>query len=419
VKRRTLALAALLAAGMALWIGLPPAAPAAIAAPLARQNDPAGWTVGAPTVESIYPAGMIFRLRAESSGGPIVRARLVWYRPVLRPGAIRRVQVEEARIDAGTGELVAVWQPDGLIMLPPWSVVAYHWELRDAAGSDFETGPQTAEYADHTRPWIRSESRDAIVFASDLPGDVDRLILDALAAQRERYEAVWGAALPYAPRIVLFGDYGAWLEWRTADRSTSRTEVVVGQTFDAWGVIAQVLTGFPSEPAYRELAYSTVLHEMEHLYQAEFLSGRRQADVPGWFYEGDATFFEIEQSYDYLGRVRALAAAGDLPALLVGLADAPQVSGRSPRLGYDIGYSFFEWLRESTGGLEAHRAIMALLGEDVPFFDALEQALGRSTGAIERDWRVWLGASEAAPTLVPTWTPLPFFATPTPFVYGG
>ncbi len=144
---------------MALWIGCPLPAPAESRLfPLARQNDPAGWTVGAPTVESIYPAGMIFRLRAESSGGPIVRARLVWYRPVLRPGAIRRVQVEEARIDAGTGELVAVWQPDGLIMLPPWSVVAYHWELRDAAGSDFETGPQTAEYADHHPPCIRSES---------------------------------------------------------------------------------------------------------------------------------------------------------------------------------------------------------------------------------------------------------------------
>lgn len=413
-----LALAALLAAGLTLWIGLSPAAPGASAAPAARQNDPAEWTEGASTVESIYPAGIIFRLHAKSSSAPIARARLVWYRPVLRPGAIRRVQVEVARIDARTGELVAVWQPDGLSMLPPWSVIAYHWELRDAAGNVYTTEPQTAEYADDTRPWVRRESRDAIVFASDLPGDVDLLILEALAAQRGRYEAVWGAALPYAPRIVLFGDYGAWLEWRTADRSTSRTEVIVGQTFDAWGVIAQVLTGFPSEPAYRELAYSTVLHEMEHLYQAEFLSGRRRADVPGWFYEGDATFFEIEQSYDYLGRVRALAAAGNLPALLVGLADAPQVGGRSPRLGYDIGYSFFEWLRVTTGGLEAHRAVMALLDADVPFFGALEQALGRSTGEIERDWRVWLGASEAAPTLIPTWTPLPFFATPTPFVYG-
>jgi len=128
------------------------------------------------------------------------------------------------------------------------------------------------------------------VFASDLPGEVDELILERPGRAARAIRAVWGATLPYAPRIVLFGDYGAWLEWRTADRSTSRTEVVVGQTFDAWGVIAQVLTGFPSEPAYRELAYSTVLHEMEHLYQAEFLSGRGSG-CARQVYEGDAKRF--------------------------------------------------------------------------------------------------------------------------------
>ena len=97
---------------------------------------------------------------------------------------------------------------------------------------------------------------------------------------------------------------------------------------------------------------------------------------------------------------------------------APSVSGDTPRLGYDIGYSFFEWLRVTSGGLDAHATIMALLGEDVPFFDALEQALGRTTTEIERDWRLWLGASADAPTLVPTWTPPPFLTPPTPMQFG-
>lgn len=400
---------------LALLAGL---LPVVQAAPGLGQDGTAMWTVGTPTVRSVYPAGLIFRVRARSSAGPITRARLVWYRPVLRPGATRHVQVEEATIDTARGELVATWHPSGLLMLPPWSVLAYHWELRDAAGNTFETEPRIAEYADLTRPWIRTESEDAIVLSSDLPATVHGLILDALAAQRKRYEAVWGASLPYRPRIVLFGDYAAWLEWRTADRTTSRTSFVVGQTFDAWGVIAQVLTGPPSEVAYRELAYSIVLHEMEHLYQAEFLSSRRRMDVPGWFTEGDATFFELEQSYDYLRRVRGLAESGALPPLLVPMPDAPRVDGANPRLGYDIGYSFFAWLRESTGSLDAHRSIMALLADDVPFFEALEQALGLPTAEIESRWRVWLGASPVAPTLVPTWTPPPFLPTPTPMLFG-
>ena len=384
-----------------------------------RQESPAIWVVDAPMVESVYPDGLVFRLRAQSNAGEIERARLLWYRPVLRPGATRHVQVEEASVDPEAGELVAIWRPSGMMMLPPWAVISYHWELRDSAGNTYTTEPQTAEYADTTREWTHSESQDAIVFAQGLPGEIEALVLDAMAAQRDTYEAVWGAALPYKPRIVLFGDYDAWLEWRTADRNTSDTSIVVGQTFDAWGVIAQVMLGHPSEQAYRELAYSVVLHELEHLYQSEFLAGRRRMDVPGWFYEGDATFFELEQSYPYLGRVRAMAATGELPPLLVvNIADAPSVSGDDPRLGYDIGYSFFEWLRQSTGGLEAHAAIMALLADDVPFFEALEQALGRTTTEIEREWRLWLGASEAAPTLIPTWTPPPFLVPPTPMQFG-
>lgn len=383
-----------------------------------RQESPAVWAVDAPAVKSVYPDGLVFRLRAQSSAGEIERARLLWYRPVLRPGATRHVQVEEANTDPETGELVAIWRPSGMMMLPPWSVISYHWELRDSAGNTYATEPQTAEYIDTTREWARSESQDAIVFAQGLPGDIEGLVLDALAAQRDTYEAVWGASLPYPPRIVLFGEYDAWLEWRTADRSTSDTSIVVGQTFDAWGVIAQVMIDRPSEQAYRNLAYSVVLHEIEHLYQAEFLANRRRMDVPGWFREGDATFFELEQSYPYLGRVRAMAAAGELPPLLVSIADAPSVGGENPRVGYDIGYSFFAWLRDSTGGLDAHAAIMALLADDVPFFEALEQALDRTTTEIERDWRLWLGASEAAPTLVPTWTPPPFLVPPTPMQFG-
>jgi len=394
------------------------AAPAAQAGPTRQESSANVWHVDAPSVESVYPDGLVFRLKAQSSDGEIEHARLVWYRPVLRPGAARHVRTEEVTIDPQTSDLVATWRPDGLTMLPPWAVLSYHWELRDSAGNTFTTEPQTAEYADLTRPWTRSESEDAIVFASDLPREIEQWVLDALAAQRDRYEAIWGRSLPYAPRIVLFGDYEAWLEWRTADHGTSDSSVVVGQTFDAWGVIAQVLAGRPSEASYRELAYSIVLHEMEHLYQAEFLAGRRRMDVPGWFYEGDATFFELHQSYDYLGRVRAMASAGELPPLLVSVIDAPRVDGEVPRFGYDIGYSFFEWLRVTTGGLDAHAAIMALLDEDVPFFEALEQALGRSIGEIERDWRVWLGASAQAPTLVPTWTPPPFLTPPTPMQFG-
>ncbi len=229
---------------------------------------------------------------------------------------------------------------------------------------------------------------------------------------------MWGQPLPYKPRIVLFGDFDAWLEWRTADHNTSETSYVVGQTFDAWGVIAQVLldTG-DLDTAYRDLAYGTVVHEIEHLYQAEYLwPQRRLYDIPGWFVEGDASFFELDPSYNYLGRVQDMARSGQLPPLLVGVSDGPRIDGDTPRDGYDIGYSFSIWLVEKNGGLEAYSELMSQLAANVPFFDALESVTGMTTPEIERAWRMWLGASGDAATLVPTWTPaaLPMFATPTP-----
>lgn len=387
------------------------------AAEPARQQS-AIWTVENVTLESDYPNGFHSTIRVESDAGAIERARLIWNSAMLRPSSTRQIFAEEGVYDPDTGTFTARWEPDALMMLPPWSLFEYHWELRDTAGNEFTTEPQQAEYADHTRDWVRVDSDAVIVYAQGLPRTIEDMVVEAVDEQKAQYEAVWGELLPSRPRVVLFGDFDAWLEWRTADHNTSDTSFVVGQTFDQWGVVAQVLYGDDPEASFREMAYGTVLHEIEHLYQAEFLASRTRADVPGWFLEGDATFFELERSYDYLGRVRDMAQSDDLPPLLVGVADGPRIDGENPREGYDIGYSFFVWLREQSGGdLSTHHDVMALLAENAPFFEALEAATGMSTREIERSWRVWLGATPEAPTLIPTWTPPAFIQPPTPMQF--
>jgi len=133
-----------------------------------------------------------------------------------------------------------------------------------------------------------------------------------------------------------------------------------------------------------------------------------------WFIEGNATFFERQQYYDYEAAVRTLAAAGQLPALLEGTG--PGVSGRDARRGYDIGYTFWVWLTDNYG-LEGHRQLITLIKDGVGRNDAIEQVTGLSIAEVERRWRVWLGASSTAPTLVPT--PAFFFLpSPTPYVVG-
>jgi hypothetical protein len=86
------------------------------------------------------------------------------------------------------------------------------------------------------------------------------------------------------------------------------------------------------------------------------------------------------------------------------------------RLGYDIGYTFFKWLVQNYG-LEAHHDIVEILqSPDVTRNEALEMVTGLTVEEIENEWREWLGAEGAAPTLAPTWTPQSF-PSPTPFVF--
>jgi hypothetical protein len=386
--------------------------PAAPVVERPQQQNTGEWMISEMVFESNYPDGFTFQVKASSAGGEIAQARLNWGSASQREHQTRTIFGIEPELDETTGIYTASWEPTESLMLPPWSVLQYTWEFRDAEGNQFTTEPETVEYTDKTHDWDRQESDAGIVFSLDVPSDTNAMVIDALNIQQSLYEEVWGGLLPYLPRIVLFGDYDTWLEWRT-DTDTSESSDIVGQTFDQWGVIVQVLYGFDMELAAHDLAYSTVTHETEHLYQAEFLANRRLYDVPGWFYEGDASFFEVEPSYDYVQAVRDMAANGDLPPLLVGVSDGPRIDGENPREGYDIGYSFLVWLHEIAGGPSYHAQIMQLLGQNVPFITALETATGISSDEIEREWRLWLGASEAAPTLIPTWTPFfPVIATP-------
>lgn len=362
----------------------------------AASDSSVEWTVGELAFESRYPDGFVFTAEISSSAGPIVRGRVIWS---LAPGMQRSAPFE---INADSGQLVAEWQPSPGESTPPWLGLTYTWSVGDAAGNSFATEPRYAEYADTSRKWLRSESEDIIVFSQGLPAEVNDLTLEAMAAQRETYRAAWGDLLPYRPRAILFGDLDTWREWQVGQMSAN----IAGLTRSEWGGTVQRVTG----EGVRDIAYGTVLHEIAHLYQNAFTF----MPAGNWFIEGNATFFERQQYYDYEAAVRTLAAAGQLPALLEGTG--PGVSGRDARRGYDIGYTFWVWLADNYG-LEGHRQLITLIKDGVGRNDAIEQVTGLSVAEVERRWRVWLGASPTAPTLVPT--PAFFFLpSPTPYVVG-
>lgn len=361
--------------------------------PPQSRSSGAEWTVGELAFESHYPHGFDFTAEIRSSAGTITDGRIVWSHA---PGTQNTRPVV---VDPQSGRLTAEWVPGPGESTPPWVGVTYWWEVVDAAGNSFATEPREVEYQDPGHDWMRTESEDVIVFTVDLPASYNEAVMRAVADQRETYRAAWGGLLPYKPRAILFGGRDTWEEWQVGVMSSS----YAGLTNSRWGGTVQRIVGTTPD----NFAFGIVLHELAHLYQDEFT-----LMAPGsWFGEGNATFFERVQFYDYESSVRSLAASGELPALLAGTG--PGVSGRNARRGYDIGYTFWKWLADNYG-LEGHRQLIELVGLGIPRVQAIEQVTGLSAGEVERRWRVWLGASPVPPTLFPTPT-FYFLPSPTPY----
>jgi hypothetical protein len=355
------------------------------------------WAVESLTFQSHYPDGFEFTAQIASSAGPVARGQVIWS---LAPGTQYR---RPAEVDGQTGILRAVWETSASETVPPWVGITYTWQVSDSEGNTFETDPVTVEYEDHSRGWRRSESEDVIVFSEELPAEINQMTIGAMAAQRETYRAAWGGLLPYKPRAILFGSQSAWLEWQQSDIGLGSG--VVGTTRREWGATVQVGGG-----DLTDMAYGTLPHEIAHLYQYEYVGFL----AVNWFAEGNATFFELSQPYDYEAGVRQMATNGALPPLLQGTG--PSIRGLNPRQGYDIGYTFFKWLAD-TYGLDAHRQLMANIRGGMTRNAAIEAVTGLPIEEVESRWRRWLGASSLVPTLVPTLT-FQFLPSPTPFIFG-
>ncbi len=352
----------------------------------------AQWAVKSMTFTSDYPNGFEFALDATSSGGKITGASVIW-----RHGPASSRTRAQGKIDAATGKINA--QSEQKPSLPQWIDVEYWWTLNDDAGNVYETEHKHAEYADNTRKWHRAESDDVIVFWQDgLPDEVGQATIDSMREVRDVYLKNWGKLLNYKPRVILYLNHQAYEEWSPGVGTEAGGVVRAGQTSQVWGGTVQVY--FP-RLGVDALAYGTVRHEVGHLYQ--FYNGGTVGDR--WIIEGDATFFEKVQDYDYLGRVKQMAKSGNLPTLQDG---GPTVSNRD---GYDIGYAFFVWLTKTYGD-DAHLKFWTLIAKGTSTRDALKQVTGKEFVAMETDFRTWLGAKNPqAPTPLPT---IGFDFPPTP-----
>jgi hypothetical protein len=333
---------------------------------------------------SRYPRGVEYVLRITSKAGTIQRASVAYWN---RDRSIRSGSTLE-------------WDPDRQAYVyydrffqPPWFEVHYRFRVIDSAGNVFETGEQVEEYADTSRTWTRREGELVIVLLygarESLADDLFQSASDAI----DRLEKAFGFALDYKPYVVVVPDRAGFDEWQEYPDPQ-----VAGLTLSGLGYTIQQLTW-----GEYYLVHTVVPHELTHIFQG-FIT--EALDIPTWFIEGQATYFEPVQDYDYENRVRQAARLFTIPSLRADMSPDTIGPDGMGRWAYDLGYTFIKYWVE-TYGWESHRLFWQAQ-VTMHFEEAMEFATGRTFDELESEWRAWIGAPGPAPTLIPTPTLRPW-----------
>lgn len=347
----------------------------------------AAFTIEQAEMISRYPEGVEYVFRATSSAGDVERVQVVTStRDGIRNSA--RLEWDEER---------QAFVHFDRMYSPPWIEINYRFRASDSAGNLLETTEVAAEYADKTRKWLRRENDDIIVL---MFGARESLADDLFTSAAQAYvvlEKAFGYELDYKPYVVVMPDQTSFQEWQEYP-----DPYLAGQTLSARGYTIQTL-----QWGEDDLIDATVPHELAHIFQGFIAEAR---DIPAWFTEGNASFFEPIPQYDYEQRVRDVATSADIPTLQSDIStEYPGPDGRN-RWVYDVGFSFMNyWI--SAYGWESHQIFwQAQTTQD--FQTAMELATGVSFTELENEWRAYIGAPGAAPTLIPSPTLLPFPTAP-------
>ncbi len=336
---------------------------------------------------SRYPDGVEFVFSGSSSAGSIARVQVITW---TRDGGRTSMNLEW---DAARGAFVHFDRR----FSPPWVEINYRFRASDSAGNRYESADLRAEYADNTRKWLRAEDENVVVLMFGARQSLMDDLFTSAAQAMFVLEDAFGFQLDYKPYVVVMPDQASFEEWQEYP-----DPYLAGQTFSAQGYTIQTL-----QWGEGDLINATIPHELTHIFQG-FIA--EAWDVPAWFTEGNASYFEPVPQYDYEQRVRNVAGHPDFPTLQSNIStEYPGPDGRN-RWVYDIGYAFMQyWIQ--TYGWDSHRAFwQAQTTQD--FETAMALATGVSFADLENAWRTYIGAPGAAPTLIPLPTLMPFPTAP-------
>ena len=278
--------------------------------------------------------------------------------------------------------------------LPPGAKVQYRWRIEDAAGHEFKTSWEPAQFDDNRYNWISLTEDKITLYWYQRDQAFAQELLDTAKEALEKLMLDTGASLERAVEIYIYAN--------SADLQGALIypqEWTGGMSFNEYGILA---IGIDT----KNLAWGKriIAHELAHLvtYQMTY---NPYGDIPTWLSEGLSMYAEgaLEMSFQILLNE---AISKDSLISVQSVSSAFPTNEKEARLSYAQSYGIVEFLINEYGQ-EKMLNLLNVFKQGSTYDDALMTIYGFDTNGLDDTWRLSLGLEprEASTTPVPKTTP--------------
>jgi hypothetical protein len=321
----------------------------------APQNDADVQT----SVEYQYGSLLSFKAEINSSSSRATRATLFY-----RLAGTDDTKSIEASLTGTTPQIALAEQDLRLTALPPFSQVAYWWQVDLDDGTSTTTVPTSFDYTDNRFDWQSLHSGNVTVHWVTGDTAFGQSALDiAHSAQASLERKVLPAGLPELDVYIY-----PTIEDLQAGLLLGGQSWTGGHAEPSLGVV--LVSAVPSSEGLLSLERS-LPHELTHVLLYQRMDGA-YANLPPWLNEGLATLAEGDPDPSYRLALEDAARLGDFLPLTSLCAPFPS-SSAAARLAYAESASIVRYIQDVYGS----GAISALL-------DAYQEGSTSCTGGIQR-----------------------------------
>lgn len=282
--------------------------------------------------------------------------------PVSAPGSSFRITY---RLD-----LQANFMPAGIELTCFWR---FHGDAVQA-----DSRPWTLSWYDNRYSWSAITTPDATVHTYGLSRAFAQNVASSTQASIDSLRSLYGLAKVTPLQVWIYPNSTAF----AGSRQQNAREAVAGLSYPEFALTTAVIPDGNAQELGRVMP-----HEISHqiLYQAT----RNPWNAPPvWLDEGLAEYAQTAGTDGFQQTVQSAARDGTLlglNALTLSFPYAPDTA----YLAYAESYSVVSYIAQTYGETGLTRLVRAL-ATGVSYDTAFQQALGRTMGALETDWRVWI-----------------------------